>query len=142
MESLRATAEGMQHFKALSFKLETEKKQLQLQLDDQSDSLSEKVQVKSCYLNMLYIQLSVFCSQSISIYLLFDCQTFAGRIRELQVKLSKKQHECEVLLSNERTLQRDLEQLKMDNKGMVQLMGSMEKKIAEFASREDRTDKV
>jgi hypothetical protein len=60
MESLRATAEGMQHFKALSFKLETEKKQLQLQLDDQSDALSEKVQVKSCYLNMLYIQLSVF----------------------------------------------------------------------------------
>lgn len=60
----------------------------------------------------------------------------------MQAKLSKKQHECEVLQANQRTLQRDLEQLKMDNKGMVQLMANMEKKIGEFVAREDRTNKV
>lgn len=49
MEALRSANEGLHHFKSLSMRLEAEKKDLQLHLDDQSDALSEKVQVDHLY---------------------------------------------------------------------------------------------
>lgn len=69
-------------------------------------------------------------------------QTFAARIRDLQQKLAAKMHEAEASAQTVRAMSRDIEQLKTDNRGMIQLMGGMEKQLSEFASREEQTDRL
>ena len=69
-------------------------------------------------------------------------QTFATRIRDLQQKLAAKTHEAEASAQTVRAMSRDIEQLKTDNRGMIQLMGGMEKQLSEFASREEQTDRL
>jgi hypothetical protein len=41
-----------------------------------------------------------------------------------------------------RAMNRDVEQLKTDNRGMIQLMNGMEKQLSEFAAREEQTDRL
>ena len=69
-------------------------------------------------------------------------QTFAARIRDLQQKLAAKMHEAEASAQTVRAMSRDIEQLKTDNRGMIQLMGGMEKQLSEFAKREEQTDRL
>ena len=69
-------------------------------------------------------------------------QTFAARIRDLQQKLAAKMAEAEASGQTVRAMNRDVEQLKTDNRGMIQLMNGMEKQLSEFAAREEQTDRL
>lgn len=53
-----------------------------------------------------------------------------------------KTHESEAAQQKARTYARDLEQMRQDNEGMITLMGGLEKQLAEFAGREERTDQL
>jgi len=64
----------------------------------------------------------------------------AKRISELQTKLSSKSQEADSAKQQIRAQRRDIEQLRKDSQGMVQLLGGMEKQLNEFASRESGTE--
>ena len=69
-------------------------------------------------------------------------QTFAARIRDLQTKVVAATNKSEAAEAAGRTMRRELEQMRADNQGMLVLMGSMERQLADFASREERTEVV
>jgi chromosome segregation ATPase len=66
-------------------------------------------------------------------------QSSAARVSELQGQYAAKAHDAESIAAELRRTRRELDAVRADAEGMLQVMTGMEKKLAEHASREEAT---